>query len=79
MPPKRTLSQGDVDGAFASAAHVLEGEVRMGGQEHFYLESQASICRPTGEDGEMEVFSSTQSPSKTQVSGSSVYVDRINV
>ncbi len=29
---------GDVEKAFLIADHVLEGELHMGGQEHFYLE-----------------------------------------
>ena len=37
----------------------------MGGQEHFYLETQCCVAVPL-EDGEMEVFSSTQNPSDTQ-------------
>jgi xanthine dehydrogenase/oxidase len=57
---------GDMDEAFASADHVFEGVARMGGQEHFYLETQASVVVPKPEDGEMEVFSSTQNPTETQ-------------
>lgn len=44
---------------------VVEGEMRMGGQEHFYLETNVTLCIP-GEQGEMEVFASTQNPTKTQ-------------
>src|SRR5436190_22379591 len=33
-------SGGDMDEAFALADHVFEGVTRMGGQEHFYLETQ---------------------------------------
>ena len=36
-------------------------------QEHFYLETQATIAVPKGEDGEMELFVSTQNPTLTQV------------
>ena len=36
-------------------------------QEHFYLETQATIAVPRGEDGEMELFVSTQNPTLTQV------------
>jgi xanthine dehydrogenase/oxidase len=57
---------GDMDEAFAKADHVFEGVTRMGGQEHFYLETQASVVVPKPEDGEMEVFSSTQNPTETQ-------------
>ncbi|KAH7730148.1 hypothetical protein AAVH_02640 [Aphelenchoides avenae] len=38
---------------------IIEGEVRMGGQEHFYLETQNCLVIP-GEDQELEVVSSTQ-------------------
>jgi xanthine dehydrogenase/oxidase len=38
----------------------------MGGQEHFYLETQACVVVPKPEDGAMEVFSSTQNASETQ-------------
>ncbi len=60
-----TIERGDVDGALASAAHVLTGEVDSGGQEHFYLESHCALAIP-GEDRTIEVFSSTQHPSETQ-------------
>ncbi|EPQ25875.1 uncharacterized protein PFL1_06549 [Pseudozyma flocculosa PF-1] len=46
---------------------VLEGETRMGGQEHFYLETNACLVVPGREDSEVEVFSSTQNPSETQI------------
>src|SRR5262249_1207069 len=39
-------SGGDMEEAFASADYVFEGVSRMGGQEHFYLETQASIVIP---------------------------------
>ncbi|KAG6878051.1 hypothetical protein C0993_000374 [Termitomyces sp. T159_Od127] len=63
----RRLERGDkVDGVLVGVDHVAEGTTRMGGQEHFYLETMA--CRaydeamvPKFESGEMEVFSSTQS------------------
>jgi xanthine dehydrogenase/oxidase len=55
-----------MDEAFAAADHVFEGVARMGGQEHFYLETQASVVVPKPEDGEVEVFSSTQNPTETQ-------------
>lgn len=45
---------------------MIEGEVRMGGQEHFYLETQACIVIP-GEDDEMEIISSTQGATEAQV------------
>lgn len=62
------LKFGDPDAAFKTAEHVLEGEVRMGGQEHFYLETQTCVVVPKMEDNEMEITSSTQHPTEMQVS-----------
>ncbi len=39
---------------------VLSGTTRVGGQEHFYLETNAAIAVPNAEDGSMDVWSSTQ-------------------
>nr|XP_027228843.1 xanthine dehydrogenase/oxidase-like [Penaeus vannamei] len=61
-----TIAKGNLALGFASAAHVIEGEMRTGGQEHFYLEPNAHIFVPKGEDGEMDVFSSSQIPSEMQ-------------
>ena len=57
--------RGEPAPAIAAAAHRLEGRVRIGGQEHFYLEGQAALAVP-GEDDEMRVLSSTQHPSEVQ-------------
>ena len=65
-PHYRFIENGDSEKAFKEADHVFEGVVRMGGQEHFYLETQACACIPKPEDGEMEVWSSTQNPAETQ-------------
>lgn len=56
---------GDPDLAMKKAPHRLSGAFECGGQEHFYLESQACIAYPL-EDGQMEVHSSSQHPSETQ-------------
>lgn len=61
----RYIKKGDVEGAFKSADRVFSGVARVGGQEHFYLETQACLVVPKPEDGEMEVFSSTQNPTET--------------
>ncbi len=63
--PTRRLTRGDAQSALALAAHVLEGTFRSGGQEHFYLETQAALAIP-GEDGQLTVHSSTQNPSEVQ-------------
>lgn len=62
----REICRGDVEAAFESADHIVTGEVRLGGQEHFYLETNCTIAVPKGEDDEMEIFCSTQNPTETQ-------------
>ena len=61
------MTKGDVDTAFQQADHVVEGECHIGGQEHFYLETMSTLAVPKGEDGEMELYVSTQDPTVTQV------------
>lgn len=68
--PRPVIHRGETDDSKESWEqydHVLEGETRMGGQEHFYLETNACLVVPGREDSEFEVFSSTQNPSETQV------------
>lgn len=57
--------RGDADAALARAAHRLQGEFHIGGQEHFYLETQIAMVVP-GEDQALQVFSSTQNPTEVQ-------------
>ena len=64
---ERKIEDGDVDEAFATSEYTLEGTTRMGGQEHFYLETQACIVIPKGEDGEVEIVASTQGLKETQI------------
>ncbi|TPX59849.1 hypothetical protein SpCBS45565_g07639 [Spizellomyces sp. 'palustris'] len=52
---------------FTDATHSITGVARLSGQEHFYLETQASLVVPKKEDNEIEVFASTQNPTETQV------------
>ena len=59
------INRGDSAAAIAAAPHRLKGRVRMGGQEHFYLEGQVALAIP-GEDGDMHVHSSTQHPTEIQ-------------
>jgi xanthine dehydrogenase large subunit len=60
-----TIKRGDVDGVFKSASNILEGTFINGGQDHFYLESQAALAVP-GEFDQLTVHSSTQNPSEVQ-------------
>lgn len=60
-----THKRGDAAAALAGAPHRLAGTLRIGGQEHFYLETQVSSVLPA-EDGGMLVYCSTQNPSEVQ-------------
>lgn len=46
---------------------VVEGVCRIGGQEHFYLETHGCLVIPKGEDNEYEIISSTQNPTEIQM------------
>ncbi|XP_036603994.1 xanthine dehydrogenase/oxidase isoform X1 [Trichosurus vulpecula] len=60
------IEKGDLKKGFAEADNVVSGELYIGGQEHFYLETHCTIAVPKGEAGEMELFVSTQNTMKTQ-------------
>ncbi|MEA2736638.1 MAG: xanthine dehydrogenase large subunit [Humisphaera sp.] len=66
----RIIQRGDVEQSLAPSSrpsdlHIIEGALDIGGQEHFYLESQIAIAYP-GEHGAIVVHSSTQHPSEVQ-------------
>ncbi len=63
--PTVTVRRGDSGAALAAAPHRLQGRVRLGGQDHFYLEGQIALAVPQ-EDGTMLVYSSTQHPGEVQ-------------
>jgi xanthine dehydrogenase large subunit len=63
-PPMRIV-RGDAQTALVTSPHRFEGELTIGGQEHFYLETQSSLAW-LDESGGMMVESSTQHPSETQ-------------
>ncbi len=58
------LARGDTS-AIESSALQFSGELFIGGQEHFYLETQCAIAS-LDETGGIEVESSTQHPAETQ-------------
>ncbi|KMW59233.1 Xanthine dehydrogenase, molybdenum binding subunit [Candidatus Rhodobacter oscarellae] len=57
--------QGDASSALAGAPRQVQGQIEIGGQEHFYLEGQAALALPQ-EGGDMVVHSSTQHPTEIQ-------------
>ncbi|CAD7676511.1 unnamed protein product [Nyctereutes procyonoides] len=60
------IEKGELMKGFSEADNVVSGEVYIGGQEHFYLETHCTIAVPKGEEGELELFASTQNTMKTQ-------------
>lgn len=65
LQPSRKIAAGDSKAAIAAAENKIEGQIEIGAQEHWYLETQIAMCIP-GEGKEIMVFSSTQHPSETQ-------------
>ncbi|MDH0289067.1 xanthine dehydrogenase molybdopterin binding subunit [Pseudomonas sp. GD04087] len=63
--PPHHMRRGDAQAALEQAPQVLEARQFIGGQEHFYLEGQASLALP-GDDGGMLVHTSSQHPSEVQ-------------
>ncbi len=63
--PARHVLRGNIEEGFAAADHILEDELHLAGQEHFYLETQRCIAIP-GENGEIVLQSATQSTSEVQ-------------
>ncbi|MCA9709445.1 MAG: xanthine dehydrogenase molybdopterin binding subunit [Myxococcales bacterium] len=65
IAPPHVIARGDVDAVLAGAALRIQGHVRTGAQDHFYLETQAALVVP-GEDQTFTVISSTQHPTEVQ-------------
>ncbi|TVP80102.1 MAG: xanthine dehydrogenase [Puniceicoccaceae bacterium] len=61
----RIFEKGSVDAVWDQCDHVIEGAIDLGGQEHLYLETNRARAIPR-EDEQMQIFSSTQSPSAVQ-------------
>lgn len=57
---KIDIHKGDPDAVFQSAACIIEGEYRTGGQEHVYLENQGMVAYH--EDGKLVVAGTMQCP-----------------
>ena len=64
VPPMH-LSRGQPEARLAAAPHRLKKELRVGGQEQFYLEGQISYAIPKEGNG-LLVHCSTQHPSEMQ-------------
>jgi len=55
------VEKGDVDGIWAEAAHVIEGEYHTGAQEQLYIETNGVIAVANAEDG-VTIWGSMQCP-----------------
>lgn len=64
--PRVQIVRGDVDAALSDAPVCLHGELQIGGQDHFYLETQASWVQIDSE-GVVQIVASTQHPTETQI------------
>jgi xanthine dehydrogenase large subunit len=64
-PEPVRMRRGDFDSAFADSGIRVGGELSIGGQEQFYLETQNSLAW-LDESGGVSLHSSTQHPSETQ-------------
>ena len=59
------VARGDVEAGLARADHLFAGELELAGQEHFYLETHASLAL-VDEAGQLFVQCSTQHPTEAQ-------------
>ena len=65
LSPERKIERGDVESSLKKSEHIIEGNLKTGAQEHWYLETQTCLCVP-GEQKDIKAYSSTQHPSETQ-------------
>ncbi len=63
--PPTTFAMGHPDKRWDACKYVFSGSTEMGGQEHLYLETQGAYCFPQ-ENGNLMVYTSTQSPTAAQ-------------
>ncbi|MFZ9179118.1 MAG: xanthine dehydrogenase molybdopterin binding subunit [Limnohabitans sp.] len=63
--PAKGITRGDAAAAIANAPHKIQGTVRTGQQEQFYLEGQITYAVPR-EDGQLTLYCSTQHPDGNQ-------------
>ncbi|KAF7243567.1 Aldehyde oxidase 2 [Varanus komodoensis] len=67
LSEEKNIEKGNVSSAFRNTENITEGELHVGGQEHFYLETNSVFVIPRKEDNNMDVYVSTQDPAKVQM------------
>jgi xanthine dehydrogenase large subunit len=60
-----TIQRGDVAQAIDAADHIITGTLLTPAQDHFYLETQATLASPD-DNGDLTLLSSTQHPTEVQ-------------
>ena len=63
--PSVHVQRGNAAHAMQAAPHQLQGQLEIGGQEHYYLEGQIAYALPQ-DNGEWLIHSSTQHPGEAQ-------------
>jgi xanthine dehydrogenase large subunit len=63
--PRVHVARGEAQSAMDRAPHQLQGQLEIGGQEHYYLETQIAYAIPQ-DNGEWLIHSSTQHPGEVQ-------------
>uniref|UniRef100_A0ABM5EPP6 aldehyde oxidase n=1 Tax=Pogona vitticeps TaxID=103695 RepID=A0ABM5EPP6_9SAUR len=66
LTEEKKIEKGDVEEAFQTVDTILEGEVHVGGQKHFCMETNSVLVIPRKEDEEMDVYVSTQDAAHVQ-------------
>tara|TARA_A100001035_G_scaffold110775_1_gene86883 strand:- start:270 stop:2561 length:2292 start_codon:yes stop_codon:yes gene_type:complete len=65
LRPNRSFRFGDAERALATMPIHVHQRLHIKGQEHFYLEGQVALAKPSEEDG-VEVWTSSQHPTEVQ-------------
>lgn len=65
LAAERRIERGDFAAAWSESRHRFEGRLSIGGQEHFYLESQAALAVPSESRG-LTIHAGTQNPTAVQ-------------
>ena len=65
VAPEMTIKKGNPFKTFKDSKHTLSGELKIGGQDHFYLEGQIALAIPN-DDSSFTIWSSTQHPTEVQ-------------
>ena len=61
------VSRGDTKAGFESCDHVVEGEMRIGAQDQFCMETQSARVVPCGDQGQIDVYCGDEHTQALQV------------